>query len=546
MIPPTTTTPNTAPPAAPAAFVDAAHPHMRSPQYDWLVLLGLAVATELAYVFGFVLPYPLAGNYATPLLDLNRLSGHTPASANYFAVTWAVSFAAMYIAYRRCPTTPSRRYLRVLGGAALVFNLTLLLMYPTGAADLFDQIFRARELVVYGKNPFLYPPAAPIFAHDPFRPYVGGWAGTTSPYGPVWELLAAATAWLAGNDLWRAVIFFKGLVILAYGGTACLIYATLRLLRPGWAARGLLFFAWNPLVLWETAGNGHNDMVMILFIILCCWLLARGRRAALLAPVALALAALAKFVPVLLLPIVLIVLWQDYQPAPGASRQTWLRALLPPAAAAAGFLIVCVLLYAPFWYGPETIGALARRDLFTASIPNALKNTLASSLLASEEEAMDWVRTASTALVAAGVLCATAWLMLRPRPATRAARVEAGFQAAYSIFFVYLVFGTLWFQPWYQAWLVALTPLTARLRDAKRTLIMNAGGVGNYFVWDYLVLWNNSWGNVIQWTSALVVNLPVLLYTVYGWLVPAPATPAGESLDRPDPPASVREGTSYS
>jgi hypothetical protein len=514
-------------------------PPPRAHGYEWLVLLGLAAVTELAYLFGFVLPYPLAGNYATPLLDLNRLSGHTAASANYFAVTWAVSFAAMFIAYRRCSATPSRRYLGVLGAAALVFNLTLLLMYPTGAADLFDQIFRARELVVYGKNPFFYPPAAPIFAHDPFRPYVGGWAGTTSPYGPVWELLAAGTAWLAGNDLWRSVIFFKGLVILAYAGTACLIYATLRWLRPDWAARGLLFFAWNPLVLWETAGNGHNDMVMILFIIGCCWLLARGGRAALLAPVALALAALTKFVPVLLLPIVLVVLWQDHQPAPGASARTWVRAVAPVAAAAAGFLIVCVLFYAPFWYGPNTIGALARRDLFTASIPNVVRNTLASWLLASETDAMDWVRTGSTVVVAAWVLAATAWLLLRPPAATRAGRVEAGFRAAYSIFFVYLVFGTLWFQPWYQSWLVALTPLTTRLRDATRTLIMNAGGVGNYFVWDYLVLWNNSWGNVVQWTSALVVNLPVLLNTVYGWMVPA--VPADAYREGPVAPA--REGT---
>jgi alpha-1,6-mannosyltransferase len=543
MMPPTATSPNTPAATTPAALVDSVRrPPRRAHRYEWLVLLALGLVTELAYLFGFVLPYPLAGHYATPLLDLNRLSEHTAASANYFAVTWAVSFVAMFIAYRRAPATPSRRYLGVLGAAALVFNLTLLLMYPTGAADLFDQIFRARELVVYGKNPFFYPPAAPIFAHDPFRPYVGGWAGTTSPYGPVWELLAAGTAWLAGNDLWRAVIFFKGLVILAYAGTACLIYATLRWLRPAWATRGLLFFAWNPLVLWETAGNGHNDMVMILFIILCCWLLARGGRAALLAPAALALAALAKFVPVLLLPIVLVVLWQDHQPAPDASRQAWLRALAPVAAAAAAFLIICALFYAPFWYGPDTIGALARRDLFTASIPNALKNTLASSLLLSETAAMDWVRNASTLVVVIWVLGATAWLVLRPPAATRAARVEAGFRAAYSIFFVYLVFGTLWFQPWYQSWLVALTPLTTRLRNAKRTLIMNAGGVGNYFVWDYLVLWNNSWGNVVQWTSALVVNLPVLLYTVYGWLVPT--TPANAYRAGPEPPA--REGTTDS
>ncbi|MDQ2810223.1 MAG: hypothetical protein M3Z04_25380 [Chloroflexota bacterium] len=60
------------------------------------------------------MPYPVVGNYARPLLD------RSPASANGVALTWAVSFAAFFLAYRRCPRVPDRRYLLVLGGAAVV------------------------------------------------------------------------------------------------------------------------------------------------------------------------------------------------------------------------------------------------------------------------------------------------------------------------------------------------------------------------------------------------------------------------------------------
>src|SRR5437762_1722753 len=88
------------------ATAPARRPAARSTWRDTALLLGLALITEAVYFFGFVLPYPLAGNYPYPLLDLNRLSGHTPESANYFALTWAVSFAALYIAYRRCPPRP--------------------------------------------------------------------------------------------------------------------------------------------------------------------------------------------------------------------------------------------------------------------------------------------------------------------------------------------------------------------------------------------------------------------------------------------------------
>jgi hypothetical protein len=500
------------------------------------LLVALALITEAVYLFGFVLPYPLAGNFTHPLLDLNRLNNHTPVSANYFALTWAISFAAMYIAYRRCPARPGRAYFAALGAAALVFNLTLLLMYPTGAADLFDQIFRARELAVYGKNPFVFAPNNPIFAEDPFRPFVGGWAGTTSPYGPAWESLAALTSKLAGDDLWRNILYFKGLVILAYAGAAALIYATLRRTRPEWAARGLLFFAWNPLLLWETAGNGHNDMVMILFTVLALYLLAAPGRLPLLAPVALALAALSKFVPALLLPLALVALWRMRQAPVGAPRAARAAGRVAGAQAAllglAGFLLTSALVYAPFWAGPRTIGALARQDLFTASLANSLKDTLLERFGVDEAQAMDLARSAATLIVGVTVVGCALWLLYVTRGRARNDVLDATYSAAYTVFFVYLVFGTLWFQPWYQGWLIALTPLTARLATGKRTLVMNAGGVANYFVWDFLVLWNYSWGSVIQWTSALTVNLPVLLYTIYQWLVPEQGA---QAAGRPPP-----------
>src|SRR5437763_1613104 len=65
---------------------------------DAVILSFLGLVTEAAYIGGFVLPYPLAGNYTHPQTDLNAINDHTPFSANAFALTWAVSFAAYYIA----------------------------------------------------------------------------------------------------------------------------------------------------------------------------------------------------------------------------------------------------------------------------------------------------------------------------------------------------------------------------------------------------------------------------------------------------------------
>src|SRR4051794_7278468 len=98
-------------PASPrpvAARVPPTRPSSVSGWRETALLLLLALVTEIVYIAGFVVPYPLANNFTRPLLDLNRLNNHTPESANYFAVTWAVAFALMYIAYRRCPSQASR------------------------------------------------------------------------------------------------------------------------------------------------------------------------------------------------------------------------------------------------------------------------------------------------------------------------------------------------------------------------------------------------------------------------------------------------------
>jgi len=244
-----------------------------------LILLG--GISGAAYYLGFVHPYLLSDYFATPLLDLAKISGYTAPSANRWGITWVVTFACYYLAFRLCPpgVGVGRAFRRValllICGWAAFFAINLIFMYPVGAADLFDQIFRARLAAHYGYNPFTTLPAS--LPGDPFQPYVA-WQGDPSPYGPLWEALAAGTSLLGGNILWNNLILFKVLVTLAYGISVGLTYGILRAWRPDWALRGTLFFAWNPLVLFEVAGNGHNDAIVVMFMLAGVFALVLARR----------------------------------------------------------------------------------------------------------------------------------------------------------------------------------------------------------------------------------------------------------------------------
>lgn len=497
---------------------------------NWLGFVPLVILGGIswaAYFLGFVNPYLLSTYFRLPLLDLAKINGYTAAAANEWAVTWLVLFGCYYLAFRLCPpslrvSAAYRRFgLALICGWAAIFSITLIFMYPVGAADLFDQIFRARLTAHYGLNPFTTLPND--FPGDPFLSYVA-WRGDASPYGPVWETLAAGTSLLSGDDLWRNLVLFKALVTVAYGASVALTYGILRSLKPDWALRGTLFFAWNPLVLFEVPGNGHNDAVVVAFLLGAVYLFVRARRAAVIP--ALVAGALTKFVPVLLVPVAAAAIWRDRARLRGIGGSSGISNRVALGTLVVGGLVsvaLTVAFYAPFWQGWQSVGALGRQSLFTASIAKVVLDTLVLDYRIDEPTAESLVRNGALALVALVTLW-VAWRIFRRRnadaPLERDRLVQRTLSGFYEVIFVYLAFATLWFQPWYLMWLVALTAPLARYAHANRTVLFCLGGVANYFVWDFIWLWNRTEVRHIQFTSALVVYTLPLFYSVYVWLSP--------------------------
>ncbi len=531
---------------------------LRDPWLALALLVVLAAISGLAYYLGFTRPFPLADHYPVALLDIGKITKGTPTAANWWGIAWIVLFASYYLAFRICPpairvsASFRRTALGIICGAAALFSILLIFMYPITAADLFDQIFRGRITTHYALNPFMISPAT--FGEDAFLPYVA-WKFEGSPYGPVWELLAAIPSKLAGDSLWNNLIFFKILSVLAYGASTALTYLILRTLKPEWALRGTLFFAWNPLVLFEVAGNGHNDSVMITFVLLAIYLFVRGRRIWVLP--ALMAGVLTKFIPVLLVPIAVAALWRDRLRLDGTGFWSRLRgrsksatvpattrdvddhmvdgsmpsrsplsnreALSTLAIGSVLALGLAVILYLPFWQGPQTIGALGRQSLFTASMPTLSFLLLESNLHISTEAAKEIARNASLVLTAITVIGLTLFVFLKGNARTAPERRTLVFRtlgAFYEMIFIYLAFANLWFQPWYLIWLVALTPFVALYTNANRTVLFCIGGIINYFVWDFLWFWSGAGPIDITVTAILAVYFLPLFYTVYSVLKP--------------------------
>ena len=259
----------TGPQTAPLTTVETAQPveQDRDGADPWARLAALILLggiSGVAYYLGFVHPYLLSDYFATPLLDLAKISGYTAPSANQWGLTWVVTFACYYLAFRLCP--PGDGVAAHSGGSRSCSSAGGRLSSPSTSSSCTRWGPPTSSTRFSGRAS---PPTTAIIPSrpcpaslpgDPFQPYVA-WQGDPSPYGPLWEALAAGTSLLGGNILWNNLILFKVLVVLAYGVSVGLTYGILRSWKPDWALRGTLFFAWNPLVLFEVAGNGHNDAI---------------------------------------------------------------------------------------------------------------------------------------------------------------------------------------------------------------------------------------------------------------------------------------------
>src|SRR5205085_2649874 len=89
------------------------------------------------------------------------------------------------------------------------------------------------------------------------------WQAVPSAYGPTFTWLSALLAGLGGGRVFATAVAFKGAAALFSLLGAWLIRELGRAVDAGSSLRPLLVYAWNPLVIIESAGMGHNDTFMM-------------------------------------------------------------------------------------------------------------------------------------------------------------------------------------------------------------------------------------------------------------------------------------------
>lgn len=340
-----------------------------------LPLVVLGASMEIVYLGYFVRRFPVLQYYRGPYMDLGQISGHTRPALVGYVIACTTLFVLYGLAWWVSRDLDDEMTLWTVLGFGALFAVTLAFVYPVTALDVFAYIDQSLVMVQYHQNPIFTPPAA--FGSDPLMSLSGGWGGVPAPYGPLGVVVDAVPTLLVGRNLLANLMILRLMFSAMAMVEAYLVYRILRSISPRAAVSGALLVSWSPYILFETSANGHNDIAMMLFVLLGFLSMVEGELT--IGVVLVAASALVKYGTLLLLPLVLM-----YGLTRHSTWQERARYLLVTCLSVA---VLVTVVYAPFWKGLSTLNALQfqnQRYLYSLS---TLLNNLSSNNLSLDRAA---------------------------------------------------------------------------------------------------------------------------------------------------------------
>jgi hypothetical protein len=489
---------------------------------DRATFAGLCIVGAIAELFIVVVvvrPLSLLA-YREPIDSYDPIVpvlGWTTEGIWRFAIVATIAILIYLAAYVLATQCGHRWALPAAIGFSALFSITLLLSYPNASPDIFNYIIDGRMAWIHGLNPMTIPRLAASL--DPLFSAQHCCAQFVSPYGPTWQLLLILPARLAGDGFVSNTIAFRAISIPFLVVCAYLAARIAQNRAPRFASAAAVLVGWSPLILWEIAVNGHNDMVMTAFALFALERADRRQWSAAL-PL-LTVSVLAKYVSLILAPLFVV----------AAIATEGRRAAKPLFIGGVASLVVAVVLAAPFWAGPATFSQIigSQLDRFAWS-----PGWLAATILHGNQPLPGTDNVSSTAagetarllgtIAFAVAYCVILYRLWRQKDDLVTASVYC--------FFFYLCLAAWSFWPWYVCTLLAFAGGLAPSRPAKLAVIFSIFALYGRVILAWSPVWFTAMTSIAQpLTGVVFIFGPPIVYWVAGlprppWLIPAFGHPA--------------------
>ncbi len=423
----------------------------------------------------------------------------------------------------------------------LVYQVTLFLMPGLFTTDLFSYMMYGHISAIYNLNPYIYPPnyfpANPLLGPGWIHPI---WHDQPSVYGPLWTVIGWIMARVTAPfidvvstlddgtvlqvGLMDQVFAYKLLMNAVQLINVVLVWWLLGRIfasKPRARLTAFLVFAWNPLMLFDAAGNAHNDALMVTLLLLGIVPLVWHKREPGNAGWALGtffvgLSALIKYTTGLV-GLFYIVPWARRLPS-------WRLRVLWIGGTGALIAIVSFVLFLPWFdfpraFEPMLVAAGGKVWMYTNWAPDLIALTIDRVLDPSTiDDASAWHETARSAvkLVCRGVVAIyLAWEIVRLwRLAGDRQRslLQPILAVSARAFTVMILLWFSWVLEWYWMWPLALVTLLGWHRIVTKVVVgYTLTSLPVFYVHHY---WSTSMPGVL----VLAYALPPLALPLAAWV----------------------------
>lgn len=199
----------------------------------------------------------------------------------------------------------------------LIITIIFVIVIPFTCSDIFYYLGIGRINNTYNQNPYYTTIKEFVESGDNSKllekdtvlaqGYINDWSDSTVVYGPIWTLICNVVAGLSFGNIDIGLLIFKLINVIVH---ICNCYLIYKITNKKIFA---LAYGINPFVLIEGISCVHNDMFVILFILLTLYFLLRKKNL-LISLIFLALATTIKYFPILLLPFIIIYYFRKEKP----------------------------------------------------------------------------------------------------------------------------------------------------------------------------------------------------------------------------------------
>lgn len=185
----------------------------------------------------------------------------------------------------------------------IIASILFVLVIPYTSSDVYSYIANGWSAAHYGENPY-YISTGEITEetgqNEPmFNKVANCWRYETVVYGPLWTVICTALSGLSFGNIDIALLIFKLANLIVHLCNCIIIYKVTR--KKIFVA----LYGLNPFILFEALANVHNDIFVILFILLAIYYTIKKKNL-FIAVAFIALATAIKYLSILILPFIVI------------------------------------------------------------------------------------------------------------------------------------------------------------------------------------------------------------------------------------------------